>query len=59
MNERVRGESDDKRVSRETARRLVTTYGIPAVKHALWILDQRENIEAPAGFLITVLRSNR
>jgi hypothetical protein len=59
VNDKVSGQDDDKRISKQTAQQLVTEYGIKAVKRALWILGQRDNVSSPAGFLIVCLRSSR
>ncbi|MEO0562221.1 MAG: hypothetical protein AAF125_08905 [Chloroflexota bacterium] len=44
-------------VSRGTARRLVDQYGVKSVMRALSVVQARENIENPAGFVISFLRS--
>lgn len=45
------------RMSQASARRCVFGYGIKSVETALKLLLSRRNIANPAGFLITVLRS--
>jgi hypothetical protein len=44
-------------ISQATARRCVVSYGVKGVESALRLLLSRRNIEKPAGFLISVLRS--
>jgi hypothetical protein len=40
------------------ARQLLDQFGTGAVKRATHLLEKRGNVQNPAGFLISVLRSN-
>jgi hypothetical protein len=44
-------------ISRVAARRLVATYSAQAIDAALRLLAKRHNIDRPAGFFVTILRS--
>jgi hypothetical protein len=55
--EAVRKYNPDRALSQTKARELVREYGIGAVMEALHILQSRQQVRNPAGFVITVLRS--
>jgi hypothetical protein len=57
VNERVT--DADKRLSKSSARALIHSFGLKAVRLALWILSQRKQVANPAGFVVTVARSQR
>ncbi len=52
----LRQHSPQKALSKANVRALVQTYGAPALKRALGVM-QRRNVSSPAGFLIAFLRS--
>jgi len=51
----------DNRINKATARRWVDVYGVEAVRRTLNLMQRRQNygqnIQRPAGFMATVLRS--
>ncbi len=51
------GRADSGRMSKAGARRLVERFGARLVADALHILGARRNVRNPAGFLVTVVRS--
>lgn len=51
------GTVDSGRISKAGARRLVETFGARLVADALHILGARRNVRNPAGFLVTLVRS--
>jgi hypothetical protein len=55
VNRLATGEASS--ISQVSARRLVDTYGIQPVRKALRLLQVRGNIRNPAGFIVTVARS--
>ena len=50
-------DNPDHQLTQGSAQRIVGQYGIPAVKRALWIVQQRNNVRKPVGLLCTILRS--
>jgi hypothetical protein len=55
VNQRTTDENE--RISKATARRWVDEYGERLIRMALEMLEWRHNIQKPAGFVKTVLRS--
>ena len=51
------GDDAAKRMSREAVARLVREYGLGHLKRGFAALQRRENIENPAGWLVTFMRS--
>ena len=50
-------DNPDHQLTLGSAQRIVTQYGVAAVKRALWIVQQRNNVRKPVGLLCTILRS--
>lgn len=53
----VRTRCPERSLSHQSAQKLVKQYGVKAVMRAVSVVQERENIENPAGFVIVYLRS--
>jgi len=51
------GDDPDKKISRGAVARLAREYGLGHLKRGFAALQKRENIENPAGWLVTFMRS--
>jgi len=57
INTRTTDKSD--KITRESARRLVAKYSASAIEDAIRLLNTRQNVKKPVGFISTVLRGHK